>query len=45
MLKLPSTTEYVRARRYRLVATPDLAQKHESNLTVENQLHAGDFLI
>ena len=32
MLKLPSTTEYVRVRRYRLVATPDLVQKHENNL-------------
>lgn len=39
MLKLPSTTEYVRVRRYRLVATPDLVQKHENNLAVENQLH------
>ena len=39
MLKLPSTTEYVRVRRYRLVATPELVKKHQANLTVENQLH------
>lgn len=39
MLKLPSTTEYIRVRRYRLVATPELVKKHQANLTVENQLH------
>ena len=39
MLKLPSTTEYVRVRCYRLVATPELAKKHQANLAVENQLH------
>ena len=39
MLKLPSTTEYVRVRRYRLVMTPELVRKHQVNLTVENQLH------
>ena len=39
ILKLPSTTEYVRVRRYRLVATPELVKKHQANLTVENQLH------
>lgn len=39
MLDLPSTTEYVRVRRYRLVATPELVKKHQTNLKVENQLH------
>ena len=39
MLKLPSATEYVRVRRYRLVVTPQLVKKHQANLTVENQLH------
>ena len=29
MLKLPKTTEYIRVRRYRLVATNDLVAKFE----------------
>ena len=39
MLKLPKTTEYIRVRRYRLVATNDLAAKFERNIEVENKIY------
>lgn len=39
MLKLPKTTEYVRTRRYHLVVTAELTEKHMCNLAVENELH------
>lgn len=39
MLKLLKTTEYIRVRRYRLVATNDLAAKSERNIEVENKIY------
>ena len=39
MLKLPKTTEYIRVRRYRLVATTDLVAKFERNIEVENKIY------
>lgn len=39
MVKLPKQTKYLRVRRFRLVATPELIAKHTRNLEVENQLH------
>ncbi len=39
MLKLPKTAEYIRVRRYRLVATNDLAAKFERNIEVENKIY------
>ncbi|WP_270782233.1 hypothetical protein [Ligilactobacillus ruminis] len=39
MLKLPKTTEYIRVRRYRLVATNDLAAKFERNIEAENKIY------
>lgn len=39
MLKLPKTTEYIRVRRYRLVATNDLTAKFERNIEVENKIY------
>ena len=39
MLKLPKTTEYIRVRRYRLVATNDLVAKFERNIEVENKIY------
>lgn len=39
MLKLPKTTEYIRARRYRLVATDDLIAKFERNIEAENKIY------
>ncbi len=38
MIKLPKTTEYIRVRRYRLVATNDLVAKFERNIEVENKI-------
>lgn len=39
MIKLPKTTEYIRVRRYRLVATNDLVAKFERNIEVENKIY------
>ena len=39
MIKLPKTTEYIRVRRYRLVATNDLVAKFEKNIEVENKIY------
>lgn len=39
MIKLPKTTEYLRVRRYRLVATNDLVAKFERNISVENKAY------
>lgn len=39
MLKLPKTTEYIKVRRYRLVATNDLAAKFERNIEAENKIY------
>ena len=39
MLKLPKTTEYIRVRRYRLVATNDLIAKFERNIEAENKIY------
>ncbi|WP_283604312.1 transposase [Ligilactobacillus salivarius] len=39
MIKLPKTTEYIRVRRYRLVATDDLVAKFERNIEVENKVY------
>lgn len=39
MIKLPKTTEYIRVRRYRLVATTDLVAKFERNIDVENKIY------
>lgn len=39
MLKLPKTTEYIGVRRYRLVATNDLAAKFERNIEVGNKIY------
>jgi len=39
MLKLPKTTEYIRVRRYRLVATTDLVAKFERNIEAENKIY------
>ena len=39
MLNLPKTTEYIRVRRYRLVATNDLVAKFERNIEVENKIY------
>ena len=39
MIKLPKTTEYIRVRRYRLVATDDLVAKFERNIEVENKIY------
>lgn len=39
MIKLSAKTKYLRVRRVRLVATPELIAKHNQNLGVENQLH------
>ncbi|WP_278915124.1 transposase [Ligilactobacillus agilis] len=39
MIKLPKTTEYLRVRRYRLVATNDLVAKFERNIAVENKVY------
>ena len=38
MLKLPKTTEYIGVRRYRLVATNDLAAKFERNIEAVNKI-------
>lgn len=35
MIKLPKTTEYIRVRRYRLVATNDLVAKFEKILKLK----------
>lgn len=37
MLKLPKTTEYIKVRRYRLVATNDLAAKFERILKLKTK--------
>lgn len=39
MIKLPNTTTYIRVRHYRLVATPQLKQRHHDNMAVLNQAH------
>ena len=39
MLKLLKTTEYIRVRRYRLVATNDLVAKFERNIEAENKIY------
>lgn len=39
MMKLPKTTTYIRVRRYRLVPTERLIQRHYDNLTVINKMH------
>ena len=39
MLKLPKTTEYIGVRRYRLVATNDLAAKFERNIEAGNKIY------
>lgn len=39
MLKLPKATEYMKVRRYRLVATNNLAAKFERNIETENKIY------
>lgn len=39
MIKLSKTTEYLRTRRYRLVATDNLVAKFERNIEAENKIY------
>ena len=39
MIKLPKATEYMKVRRYRLVATNNLAAKFERNIETENKIY------
>ena len=39
MIKLPKTTEYIRVRRYRLVATIDLVVKFKENMKLKKKLY------